>query len=447
MKKILLYIPAFLLLFSLQSKTQKQAWTLEECINYVIENNITLKQIELEQQDQEVLLNTSRNSWLPNLNANVGQDFNFGRTITEDNTYDNINTASTQAYLSLNMPVFDGFKIQNDIAARKLDLLASIENLSKAKEDLAMNVTSYYVTVLFNKEILHIAELQVILSQEQVEWTEVLVNTGKVPLSQLYDIKAQLADNEVTLAEARNNISLSLLDLVQVLELERSGGNFNIIEPSTENVIEKYMGSLLPPDDIFDYAVTFKPQIKAQEYLLEGQKKNLKIAQSSYYPQLSLNASWGSRYYHAYGDEYPNESFGNSIKNNESKGIGLSLSIPIFNRFQVRNSVRRARLGILNQELEIDKTKKTLYKEIQTAYFNATAAQEKYIASEKSVEATQEAFKYAEERYSAGKSTAYEFNEAKTNYAKSLSELAQAKYNFIFCAKILDFYNGIPITL
>ncbi|MCC8095268.1 MAG: TolC family protein [Tannerellaceae bacterium] len=173
----------------------------------------------------------------------------------------------------------------------------------------------------------------------------------------------------------------------------------------------------------------------------------MKIAQSSYYPQLSLNASWGSRYYHAYGDEYPNESFGNSIKNNESKGIGLSLSIPIFNRFQVRNSVRRARLGILNQELEIDKTKKTLYKEIQAAYFNATAAQEKYIASEKSVEATQEAFKYAEERYSAGKSIAYEFNEAKTNYAKSLSELAQAKYNFIFCAKILDFYNGIPITL
>lgn len=112
MKKILLYIPAFLLLFSLQSKTQKQAWTLEECINYVIENNITLKQIELEQQDQEVLLNTSRNSWLPNLNANVGQDFNFGRTITEDNTYDNINTASTQAYLSLNMPVFDGFKFR-----------------------------------------------------------------------------------------------------------------------------------------------------------------------------------------------------------------------------------------------------------------------------------------------------------------------------------------------
>ncbi|MCD7978844.1 MAG: TolC family protein [Tannerellaceae bacterium] len=273
MKKILLYIPALLLLFSLQSKAQRQAWTLEECINYAIENNITLKQIELEQQDQEVLLNTSRNSWLPNLNANVGQDFNFGRTITEDNTYDNINTASTQAYLSLNMPVFDGFKIQNDIAARKLDLLASIENLNKAKEDLAMNVTSYYVTVLFNKEILHIAELQVLLSQEQVERTEVLVNTGKVPLSQLYDIKAQLADNEVTLAEARNNVSISLLDLVQALELERSGGNFNIIEPSTENVIEKYMGSLLPPDDIFDYAVTFKPQIKAQEYLLEGQKK------------------------------------------------------------------------------------------------------------------------------------------------------------------------------
>ena len=274
------------------------------------------------------------------------------------------------------------------------------------------------------------------------------MNSGKVPLSQLYDIKAQLANDEVTLTEAENNVQLALLDLAQSLELEQGDESFDIMVPEIGNAVEQYMGSILPPDHIYDQAVTIKPQIKEQTYLLESQKRMLKVAQAGYYPKLNFGASYGNGYYHYSGEgDYANLPFGDQLKNNARKTIGFSLSIPLFNRFQVRNSVRSARINIRNRELMMENTKKALYKEIQQAYYNATAAQSKYLASDKSVEANKKAFTYAEERYAAGKSTVFEFNEAKMKYAQSLSEQAQAKYNFIFRAKILDFYNGTSISL
>jgi len=293
-----------------------------------------------------------------------------------------------------------------------------------------------------------IAELQVSLTNEQVTRTEALVDAGVIPPSQLYDIKAQLARDEVTLTEARNNVSLALLDLVQALELERLGTDFDIIQPTLNDVITDILKSMIPPDNIYDNAVNVKPQIKEQEYLLESRKKMLKVALADYYPNLNFQAYYGNGYYRYFGsDEFESISFGNQLKQNERKTIGLSLSIPLFNRFAIRNNVRQARVSIVNQELVMENSKKTLYKEIQQAYFNATAAKDKYAASEKSVDASKEAFSYAEERYAAGKSTVFEYNESKTKYAQSLSEQAQAKYNFIYCAKILDFYNGLPITL
>lgn len=448
-KSIIVSLSAcFFLSGAVQAQEAAKQWSLEECIRYAIGHNIELKQRVQEQESRKVELQTSKFSWLPDLNANVGQNFDFGRSPSKTGVIVDQNSANTSASVSLSMPIFDGLRIPNDIAARKLDLKAAIESLNKAKEDLSINVASYYLQVLYNKEMLKIAELQVALSSEQVTKTDALVKAGKVPLSQLYDIKAQLAKDEVTLTEARNNVELSLLDLTQSLELERDGGNFDVMEPNTGDAVEEYMSSILPPDQVYDHAVSFKPQIKEQEYLLESQKKALRIAQAGYYPKLNFGASYSNGYYHYSGDgEYDNIPFGDQLKNNGRKTVGFSLSIPIFNRFQVRNNVRAARINIINRELMMENTKKVLYKEIQQAYYNATAAQEKYISSDKSVIASKEAFTYAQERYDAGKSTVFEFSEAKTKYAQSLSEQTQSKYNFIFRAKILDFYNGTPITL
>jgi outer membrane protein len=449
MKRSILIGIIFLLIFSsVDAQNVPKQWTLEECIRYAIAHNIDLKQRAQEEEARMIELHTSQNSWLPNLNAYAGQNLDFGRTPSRDGTIVDRNSANSSFGLQLNMPLFDGFKIPNNMAVRKLNLMAATEALNRAKESLAVGVASYFLQVLYNKEILNIAKLQVELTKDQVNRTDVLVTSGRVPMSQLYDIKAQLARDEVTLIEAANNVSLALLDLVQALELERIGADFDIIQPEMKDPIGDNMKSLLPPDNIYDNAVTFKPQIKEQEYLLQSRQKMLKVAQGDYYPRLNFQASYGNGYYRYFGVEgIQSIPFSEQLRQNERKTLGLSLNIPIFNRFEVRNNVRLARVGIYNQELMMENSKKALYKEIQQAYFNATAAQEKYMASEKSVAASQEAFAYAEERYSTGRSTVFEYNESKTKYAQSLAEQAQSKYNFIFRAKILDFYNGMPITL
>ena len=431
------------------AQEQTAPWSLEACINYAYANNLQLKQKMEEQEARKVELHTSKHSWLPAVNANMGQSFQFGRSTSKSGVIVDQNASNTTFNINLDMPIFDGFKIPNDIAARKLDLQAAIESLNKAKEDLAINIASYYLQVLYNKELQRVAQLQVDLDKEQVAKTEAMVDAGKVPLSQLYDIKAQLAKDEVTLTEAANNVQLALLDLAQSLELERSDRSFDIVTPQITDAVAENMSSILPPETIFDQAVTFKPQIKEQEYLLESQKRMLKVAQAGYYPKLNFGASYSNGYYHtSMGGEFADtRSFGDQLKQNGQKIVGFSLSIPLFNRFQVRNSVRSARIGINNQQLMLENSKKTLYKEIQQAYYNATAAQEKYQASDKSVAASKEAFDYAQVRYAAGKSTVFEFNEAKTKYAQSLAEQTQAKYDFIFRAKILDFYRGTPLKL
>ena len=449
MKRFFLISIAFILLCSnVNGQNVLKQWTLEECIRYAIANNITLKQFEQNEESKEIELSTYKNSWMPNLNVNGSQSFGFGRSQSREGTIVDRNSASTSLTIRTDMPLFDGFRIANNIAAGKLNLKAATESLNKAKEDLAIGVATYYLQALYCKELFNIAEMQVNLTKEQVANTEAMVEVGKLPLSQLYDIKAQLATDEVTLIETDNKVSLAMLELIQVLELERLGDNFDIVNPEINDDLTDYMQSILLPDLIYDNAVLFKPQIKEQEYLLERQKKLLRVARSSYYPQLNLNASYGNGYYQYFGNtNTANVSFNDQIKQNAQRNIGVSLSIPIFSRFSNRNNVRQAKAGIINQNFTMENSKKTLYKEIQQAYFNATAEQEKYIASEKSVIASKEALMYAEERYIAGKSTVFEYNASKTKYATSLSQQAQAKYNFIFRAKILDFYNGVPITL
>ncbi|MDR2911108.1 MAG: TolC family protein [Bacteroidales bacterium] len=451
MKKIILTGIAVIVLGStIYAQDIPKLWTLEECISYATANNINLKQKEQEEELGKVELKTSQNSWMPNLNASLGQNMDFGRTPSRDGTIIDQNSINSSFNMQLNMPLFYGFKIANDIAFRKLNLMAVTESLNKAKDELALNITSYYLQALYSKELLNIAELQVSITKEQLIRTEALINAGKIPVAQLSYIKAQLANDEATLVEAKSSVSLALLDLAQALELERMGVDFDIVQPETGYVVpDDNISGILPHDidDIYNNAVTFKPQIKEQKFLLESQRKLLRIAQADYYPRLNFNANYGNGYYRYGGNDIESVSFGSQLKQNERKTIGVNLNIPIFNRFAVKNNVSQVRIGIINQELAVENSKKTLYKEIQQAYFMTVTAQAKYLASEKSIIASKEALYYEEESYMAGKSSVFEYNESKAKYVQSMSEQAQAKYNFIFRTKILDFYNGISITL
>jgi outer membrane protein len=412
-----------------------------------VENNIELRQQVLSVKSAEIDLSTSRNSRLPDLNASAGQNFNFGRSSNmATGVYEANNASSTSLYLSSNTPLFTGFRIPNQIKADELNLSAATEGLKKAKENLELQIVSLYLDVLFKKEILKVYKEQVGLSNLQVEKTQILVESGKVPASQLYDIKAQLAKDELNVTMADNDHALSLLNLSQSLNLPVSG-NFDIEEPEIGDIINNNISSIIPPDQVYQMALGIKPHVKEAEYRLQSSEKLLKVAQSGYWPTLSLGLSYNNGFNHIYKSGYPNESISNQLKNNQREAIGFSLSIPLFNRFQVRNQVRSARLNIENQSLILDNTKLALYKEIQQAYQSAVAAQSKYTSTIKACDAAEESFKYAEDRYEVGKSTVFEYSEVKTKLLTSKSEQIQAKYDFLFRSKIMDFYQGNPLTI
>jgi outer membrane protein len=422
---------------------------LRQCIDYAVENNINIKQQALNVENAKLDLSTSKNSRLPDLSAGISQGFSFGRSQSAaTGMYEENNASSTSFSVSSSMPLFTGLRIPNEIKMNELNLQAATETLKKAKDDIALQVASVYLETLFKKELLKVYQEQAELSRIQVERTHTLVEAGKVPESQLFDIKAQLAKDELNVTNAQNDLALSLLNLSQALNI-RDAGSFDISEPVLGDVIGNNISSILPVEQIYQAAIAVKPQVKEQEYLLESSHKSLKIAESGHWPTLSLGLSYNNGFNHIYNlpAGVSNSPISDQLKLNQRENIGLSLNIPIFNRFQTRNRVRAAKLNIQNYELSLDNTKLSLYKEIQQAYQSAVSAQARYNSTEKACEAADEAFKYAEERYGVGKSTVFEYNEARTKLLSSKSEQVQAKYDFLFRAKILDFYRGVAINI
>ena len=417
----------------------QEGWTLRRCIDYAIEHNINVQQTANSAEQSKVEVNTAKWARLPNLSGSASQNWSWGRTASPvDNTYNGINSGSSSFSLGTNIPLFTGLELPNQYALTKLNLKAAIEDLNKAKEDLAINVTSAYLQVLFNQELSKVAQSQVGLSKEQLNRITRLHEVGKASPAEVAEAKARVAQDEMSAVQADNNYRLALLDLSQLLELP-TPENFSLATPDTE--LE--FSPLTSPDEIYNQAMLYKPGIKAAEYRLEGSEKNVRIAKSSYYPQLSFSAGLGTNFYTVNGNAGSN--FGNQMKNNLNKYAGFSLNIPLFNRLATRNRVRTARLQQTNLALQLDNTKKVLYKEIQQAWYNAIAAESKFKSSESAVEASQESFRLMSEKFDNGKATSVEYNESKLNLTKALSDRIQAKYDYLFRTKILDFYKGQPI--
>lgn len=420
---------------------QKQ-WNLKQCIEYAIEHNLTIKQQEAAKDESAVDLNTAKWSRLPDLNGSASHSFNFGRSLQMDNTYQQLNTQNTGLNLSTSIPLFTGMQIPNQIALSKLNLKAAVEDLNKAKEDISIQVTSAYLQVLFNEELAKVAHEQVALSEEMLKQKTAFFKVGKASEAELYEAKSRAAQDQLSAVQADNEYRLALLDLSQLLELPTPEG-FGIVSPSIDE--DKDFSILTSPADIYSEALLIKPSIKAAQYRVEGAQKSIRIAQSGYYPQLSLGAGIATSYYNVSGRE--NGNFGSQLRDNFSQYIGLSLNIPIFNRFSTRNQVRKAHIQQTTLNWQLEDAKKALYKEIQQAYYNAVNAESKFESSRTADEAAKASFNLMKEKYANGKATSTEFNEARTNWLKAVSDRIQAKYDYLFRTKILDFYKGVPLTL
>lgn len=411
-----------------------QTFSLQQCIDTALAHNNQLKQQTYRMKTQEVTYRQARQNLLPNLNASASQNWVFGRSIGADNVYQSTNSSQTSFGLSASLLLFDGLKMKYSIDEAKAAMLASEADVSALKADITMNISAIYLQILLNKELLETARQQLADTQLKVEQNRALVEAERLAAGELYAIEAQAAKEELAVTQAQNNLQLALLDMVQALELDSIEG-FDVVVPTD---VELLAGALLTNDAVYNMALQHRPEIKAAEYNLAASEHALKSAKADYYPTLSAGASLSTGYYDMAG--YQNNTFGRQLGDNLSTSVGLQLTIPIFNKMQVKNNVSRARINVENYKVQAEETKKTLRKNIDQAYYNALAAQSRETAAEKSERSAYEAYRYAEQKYESGRASVYEFYDAKLSYTLALSERIQAKYEYLFRLKILEYY-------
>ena len=470
MKKIL-FLFIFISIFTSGAYTQ-QVWTLQNCIDYALTNNIQIKQQQLAEQLAKINLVQSKLSVLPSLNGGVSHAYNFGQTIDMYTNQFATNTVqSDNFYLSTNFTVFNGFQLLNGIKQSKIDLQTSRYDLEKMMNDISLNISIAYLQILYSIEIFNNAKNQVAVTQQQIERTKKLVEVGTVTKGTLLTLESQAALEELEVVTTQNNLDLAYLTLTQMLDLSSTEG-FQIDIPLL--TISADSATLNSTATIFTYASNVQPEIKSAELKLKSAELGLAIARGMRSPSISLRGSMGTGYsgasqrikdvsYDYYpggftntGDSvflfnriptYEDIPFNDQIKENKNQSISFNLAIPLFNNWQVNASVSKAKIAIKSAAYTLQTTKNTLYKTIQQAYADAAAALNKYKSSKKSVEALKESFKYTEQKFDVGMLNTTEYNDAKNKLSEAESNLLQAKYEYVFRLKVLDFYMGKPIEL
>jgi outer membrane protein len=447
----------FLLTISVTSPAQENTWSLEDCIGYAMENNITIKQTELNTRYNQNILDQSKLSRFPSLNASSNYSYSFGRAL-DQTTYeftDNQQINSISVNVSSGVNLFNGFQKRNSIEQNRINLMASYEDVQKIKNDISLNIAAAYLQILFSQELLLVAQNQLEITNQQVDRTQKMVDAGRLARGSALEIQAQYAAEELNVVNAENQLQMAYLNLQQMLDLQYDPG-FRVNIPDLPTPGDSLL--LLNVMDIYGTAHEIMPQVKAAEYNLESSMLDLDIAKGMRYPSLSLSGNYNT----GFSDirekvidtdpvtgipimgKYP---FFEQINDNLSVGVGLGLNIPIFNGGQVNTAVSNARIGIENARLEVQNTKNNLYRDIQQAYVDAMAALKKFASTEKALISMQESFSYTEKKFEVGMVNTVDYNTSKNQLTMTQSELLQAKYDFIFKTKIIHFYKGEPITL
>jgi len=481
MKTKITYILFFSFILSTYSQNenfQGKKWTLQECVDYAIDNNITVKQNEYDISLAEIDKKDAVGNYLPDINVNGSHAWNRGLT-TDASTGVLINetTQTTGGGISSGILIYGGMRNLNELRRSELNILANRYQLDKIKDDISLYVINAYLDVLFGKEAVNVAIPQLEISREQLRRTNQLVEAGTVPKGDLLDIQATLANDEQNLIITQNNVRLALLSLAQLLQLE-DYNNFEIAETeiSTLPLVNLADYSV---DQIYDVALQNRYEIKVAETNIEMAEKDIKIARASKQPTLSGFYNWNTRassrdqiigfdtdpdnpfnvigVVEGTGQNVlaPNnipvvggpDSFFDQFGDNKGSSFGLNLSIPVLNGFRASNRVKRAEIIYEQQKYQLDQEELDLQKIIHTVYADAVGALKLYEASKISVDAQNESFRYAQEKFDVGVLNSFDFSQIKNRVVKAESDFLRAKYDFIFKVKLLEFYYGIPVTI
>lgn len=424
-------------------------WTLEECINHAINNNIQIKRSEISAKvaDQDLL--KSKADVTPTLFAfgrhgiNKGLDYNY-----YDNKYENREFQSGSFGVSGSIDVFRGFSRINTISRNKLNLLAALEDVEHQKNVLVLNIVAGYLQVLYVTELYNMAKEQLQVVELRHNKAKAQLELGQISQADFLEVNAQLTNERRVVVAANNDVRMATLTLAQQLEIEDVNA-FTVrmadgVNPENVQMPES-MGKIL------DAAYAELPQMKASELRFQLSKKDFRLAQAIRSPHIFLSYDYTSRYSDVartpLGVEYPAYSYRDQISDNRFGRVTLSIDIPILNRFYAQTQVSKAKLAISNAELLIEQTRKDILNTVQQSYADALAAKEAYAYTVSSVDNYQEVYNLTASRFDLGQANAVDVGIAKANLNRAQSELMNAKYTYILRVKILDFYRGMPITL
>jgi outer membrane protein len=443
----------FFLLVSLQLTAQEKKWTLRECIDYAIQNNISVKSSELDLKNVAINKKDALGNFMPNINASASHSWNIGlnQNITTG-LLQNQTTQFSAAGLNANVDLFKGLQNQSLLRKANLSLIASQYQLLKIQEDVALNVANAYLQILFNKEALKVQQQQLDYNNTQLQRTTDLVQAGVVPRGDLLDIKATVAGDAQRLILAKNTLLISKLSLAQLLRLDE----FENFDVSNDEISVSESAVLLQSsENIVQKAKENRTELKIAESNVEIAKKDISIAKGAYLPSLTAFYSFNTRA--SYSDRVVGfQTNGTPILDgalplleqfdiNKGQNFGMQLSVPVFNGFSIRNNVQRSKIAYEKAKLNYDQTELDLERNVFIAYTDTKAAQESYSAAQVTLEARLLSFNYAKERYDVGLMNVFDFNQAQTLLVNAQSEALRTKYDYIFRTKILEFYFGIPL--
>lgn len=441
-----------LLFLSALSQAQSKKWSLEECVNYAIKNNISIKQSELDAKSASIEKSTAIGNFLPSLNVNGSHSWNIGlnQNITTG-LLENQTTQFTSAGLNSNIDVYNGMQNQNRLRRANLTLLASKYQLSKMKDDVSLNVANAFLQILFNKENLKVQKEQLANTEKQLQRSQELVNAGVVPRGDLLDIKATVASNNQAIVNAQNALLISKLSLAQLLQLENFQ-DFDIID--ADYSVTESATLLQTPATIYAKAKEERVELKIAKTNLDIAERDVKIAKGAYQPSIQGFYSLSTRA--AYTDRMVFDASGNpsfeppfsvlkQFDLNKGHSFGFQMNIPVLNGFATKNNVARSKIALDRSKIAFSQQELDLERNIYTAFTDAKGAMKAYESAIITLEARQEAYNYAKEKFAVGMLNAFDLNQSQSLFVNAQSEVVRTKYDYIFRVKVIEYYFGIPI--
>lgn len=426
------FVIAAALLVAFFQMDAAEKWSLDSCINYAVSHNISVKNAMVDRYSAELGVTEAKDAFLPEAQAQASQSFNFGRGLTAENTYANRNTSQTGWSVGVSLPLFQGLSAVRQLDYSRAYLKTVAEQVEATKDNVELQVIVQYLQVLYAGELEDVASEQKRLSEVQLERSRILVEEGKLPELELTQAEAQVAKDNLSVVNARNDRMLALLDLSQLLQLPSSDG-FDV-RPLPEE-----QSRTLSSDEVYTSALQSNHGVLAARYETEAADRNIRLAKTGYLPRLSFNAGIGSSYYHLSGFE--NAPFHRQMRDNFNTSVGFTLSIPLFDAFATRNRVKRAEVAMTTARLRQEDVCSNLYKSIQQAHLQAVAAESKLEAAIVAEDATRAAFEAMEVKFEFGRANSTELEQTRAEYIKSRISTVQSRYELILRRRILEFYN------